>query len=475
MSIPASAASLPGGAAGAILVLNGVTVVDTRTGSLSPNMSVVISGGKIRQIVPAGTAIPGASDTIDAQGKFVIPGFLDMHSHVLQSEHATADSASLMLAFGITGTRQMAGTTEMLRARRAGTLTMGPHAPELLSLTGEILLPLNCPTPEAGVAEVKRLKAEGADFIKTIFVSPRTFFATAAEAKRQGMDYDGHLSPGVSAAEASKAGMTVIEHVGPTEMQLIATSTKGWLINLIIKLRPPKAPDLSPEAMQKAGRIMIANPILGRLNMDPAALTKTQGLIDSYSDSKARALAAVYAEHGTWQCLTLIRDATMRLGDDPIYTESPYLRYVDRPTREFWSSVAKMYSQKVPPGNRDTLKRLGDMELKLTKTFEECGVKMMAGSDFGGGWVVPGISLHQEFDLLEQAGISPLRILQMTTLNGAEFLKRESSMGTVEAGKDANPGAARRQPPSTSAQEPAQGPSRRPRRRVLLQPLLSTT
>ena len=34
--------------------------------------------------------------------------------------------------------------------------------------------------------------------------------------------------------------------------------------------------------------------------------------------------------------------------------------------------------------------------------------------------------------------MKPLKILQMATLNGAEFLKRESTMGTVEAGKDAN-------------------------------------
>ena len=81
---------------------------------------------------------------------------------------------------------------------------------------------------------------------------------------------------------------------------------------------------------------------------------------------------------------------------------------------------------------------MGELELKLTRIFEECGVKMMTGSDFGGGWVIPGVSLHQEFDLLEKAGLTPLRILQMTTWNGAEFLKRESTMGTVDEGKDAN-------------------------------------
>ena len=430
-----------GSAPGNSLVLQGVTVVDTRTGKLTPNASLLLEGGKIQRIVAGestGSAVQGGAKIIEAQGKFVVPGFLDMHTHVLQEDHAPQHSSTLMLAYGITGIRQMAGSTELLRRRKAGSLGMGEHAPELLSLCGDLLLPLTAPTPEAGVAEVKRQKAEGADFIKTIFVTPKTFFATLAEAKRQGLPYDGHLSPGVDVAKASKAGMSVIEHLGPTELQLIATSTRGWLINFILKLRPPKPPDLSPEAMKKAGRVMIANPILGRLNADPAALTKTQRLIDSFSEGKARKLGETFAANGTWQCPTLIRNATMRLGDDPLYTKTPFLRYISGPTRAFWSTVAQMYSQKVPPDARDTLKQLGVLELKLTRIFDETGVKMLAGSDFGGGWVIPGISLHQEFDLLEQAGLTPLKILQMTTLNGAEFLQRESSMGTVEEGKDAN-------------------------------------
>ncbi len=424
------------------LLLTGVTVVDTRTGALNPMQSVLLADGTIQQIVPAGTPLEAASDpalqTVDVTGKFLVPGFLDMHSHILQSEHSTEYAATLMLAFGITGTRQMAGSSDMLRARREGRLPIGPHGPEILSLPGDLLTPLNASTPEAGVAEVRRQKAEGADFIKTIFVSPKTFFATLAESKRLGLVYDGHLSPGVDVARAAREGMGVIEHVGPTELTLIAVSTRGWLINLIIKLRPPKGPDLSPEVMKKAGRIMIANPILGRLNMDPEALSKTKGLIDSFSDSKARSLASTFATHGTWQCLTLIRNATMRLGDDPLYTQSPDLRYITPEARAFWSSVAKMYSAKVSPAGRDTLRRLGDLELKLTRIFEDAGVKLLAGSDFGGGWVIPGVSLHQEFDLLADAGLTPLRILQMTTLNGAEFLNRTATMGTVEPGKDAN-------------------------------------
>ena len=78
------------------------------------------------------------------------------------------------------------------------------------------------------------------------------------------------------------------------------------------------------------------------------------------------------------------------------------------------------------------------LQLKLTKLFDTAGVKMLAGSDFGGVWVIPGVSLHQEFDLLGQAGLSPLRVLQMTTLDGAEFFGLQASAGAVEEGKNAN-------------------------------------
>ena len=420
------------------MLLRGATVVDTRTGKLLERVSLVCQGSRIQQILPEGVAPRQGLREVDAAGKFVVPGFLDMHTHLLQEEHGMRECGMLMLAHGITGTRQMAGSTELLQARRKGTLGTDAYTPEILRLCGEILTPLNAPTPEAGVTEVQRQKAEGADFIKTIFVTPKTFFATLAEAKRQGLVYDGHLSPGVDVLKASEAGMKVIEHMGPLELMLIAASTKGWVINFILKMKPPKPPDLSPEAMKAAGKMMIANPILGRLTADADALGKTQKLVESYSDAKARKLAETFAKYRTWQCPTLIRNATMRGGDDPIYTQHKDLRYIDPATRAFWNKVAGMFTQKVSAAGRETLKRMADLEKKLLRAFDEAGVPMMAGSDYGGGWVIPGVSLHQEFDLLEAGGLTPLRILQMTTLNGARFLEREADMGTVEEGKVAD-------------------------------------
>ena len=81
-----------------------------------------------------------------------------------------------------------------------------------------------------------------------------------------------------------------------------------------------------------------------------------------------------------------------------------------------------------------------DKEQTLPKLLKTNGVKMLAGSDTAviATWVIPGVSLHQEFRHLAASGLSPLEILQMATLNGAEFLRRQATMGTVDEGKNAD-------------------------------------
>ena len=65
------------------LKLNGVTIVDTRDGTLARDMTIVMDDGKIAKIAPSATA--AAADGVDARGKFVVPGDLDCHAHPLNS------------------------------------------------------------------------------------------------------------------------------------------------------------------------------------------------------------------------------------------------------------------------------------------------------------------------------------------------------------------------------------------------------
>jgi imidazolonepropionase-like amidohydrolase len=100
-----------------------------------------------------------------------------------------------------------------------------------------------------------------------------------------------------------------------------------------------------------------------------------------------------------------------------------------------WREVTDKF-HKLPPAMRATDREEYHRQLALTKLFDEAGVWMMVGTD--GGGQAPGQSIHQEFDELARAGLSPLKILQMTTLHPAVFLGRTATMGSIDVGKNAD-------------------------------------
>lgn len=168
------------------ILLDGVTVVDTAIGQLTPGRTVVVADGRI---APAGSVTAsGSAHGVDARGRFVVPGYLDMHAHPLGSPGELTD-LDLMLANGVTGYREMSGSAAMLAKRRAGTLTT-PDQPTLLALLGEILTRANAATPAAAIAEIDRQKADGADFIKLVDVTLTTFPAVLEMATHQGISVE---------------------------------------------------------------------------------------------------------------------------------------------------------------------------------------------------------------------------------------------------------------------------------------------
>ena len=76
---------------------------------------VAVDGGRIMRIAPAGSIqASGAAQLIDGKGKFVVPGFNDMHYHVLDFIDTVPNYWPLMVANGITGYRGMSGSPEHL-------------------------------------------------------------------------------------------------------------------------------------------------------------------------------------------------------------------------------------------------------------------------------------------------------------------------------------------------------------------------
>jgi hypothetical protein len=415
------------------LLLNGVTIVDTHDGTLSPNMAILIDGGKIVKIAPAQSIAAGNARTVNARGKFVVPGFNDYHAHPLSSSDPEG-SLTLMLANGVTGFREMASQPETLVARANDTLMPWTDVPELLEIASTTLAGSNARTPEIAVAEVQKQKALGADFIKVIDTRPEVFFAALAESTRLKLRFMGHLSPSVNVRDAATAGMRSIEHMGPRDSILLGCSTDEAALRAIMAQAAPKPPPAGPPTLADIKR-GLANPVVGT---DPSDFVRFQRVIDTFSAARRDDLAAHFVAAGTWQVPTLIRVRTMEIGEDPIYRNDPNLRYVPQATVAMWEDVSKQFAASIPVSSRATLKNLYALQTTLVKPFHDAGVQMMAGSDLGGGFVVAGFGLHHEFDLLAQAGLSPLAVLQMTTLNGAKVLGREATMGSVAEGKNAD-------------------------------------
>ncbi|WP_216897399.1 amidohydrolase family protein [Nocardia alni] len=414
-----------------------VTVVDTRDGVRTAHQDVRIADGRISEIGPAGRT-PEAGD-VDGSGMFLVPGYVDMHSHVLGLPDP-ADALGLMLSFGITGYRQMAGSRDLLRRRRTGAFDDSPDTPRLFGLPGDVLTPLNAGTPAAATREVAEQAAAGADFIKAALITPEVYFAAQQEADRHKIPVLGHLPAGVDVRAASKAGFRSIEHLGPGLGVLAGCSHHEHELVANDHGRSLPLPPFKIPFMDKImGRLMARLVVNPSQMTTPAQLLAMRDALDSFDEDRSRELAREFAANDTWNCPTLIRVQAQELCDSPQFASDPDLRYITPKVRRTWAKAAASFERKFSAGQREIFAAQFERQLQLVRLFHEEGVPLLAGTDaVGAAWVVAGSSLHREFALLARAGLPPLAVLQSATLSPARFLGREDLAGSVEVGKEAD-------------------------------------
>jgi len=359
-------------------VLRNATVVNTRDGSLAAGMNVHVEGGKIRRVTTQPLHATGGAQAIDASGKYIVPGYLDMHAHAVDSADRDPPYWPLMIASGITGFREESDSP----------------------------------------ANVERGKVLNQDSAAGRVLAPEAIFHGG----------EAHLNPAISARDASNAGAPSFDHLGAGWGLLMDCSSEEQTLRaaaLAGSLKPPFPPTF------------VTNP---RAYDGAQNAPYYQRILDTYDEAKCIELSKVFAKNGTWQTLTLIRLRTQVYGNDPQYRDDPDLAYIAKSTRAIWQQVGDQFD-KLPASAVTTLRQFYELQKRVSRLMKQNGVKMMTGSDFSGDmsiWLVPGISLHQEFRELASAGFSPLEVLQMATRDPAEFLGRQSSLGSVEEGKDAD-------------------------------------
>src|SRR3954453_14642853 len=78
-------------------------------------------------------------------------------------------------------------------------------------------------------------------------------------------------------------------------------------------------------------------------------------------------------------------------------------------------------------------------EMQFELAFARAGGLLLAGPDpTGNGGVLPGFGDQREIELLVEAGFTPLQAIQIATQNGAKFLGRDDTVGTLASGKQAD-------------------------------------
>jgi hypothetical protein len=395
---------------GQTLLIRNVTVVDAN--GARPRSNVLIRGTKIFSV---GTRRPAATRTIDGTDKFLIPGLWDMHVHLWDQD----PMLGLYVANGVLGVRDMGSDLARTRGLRSdiaagriagpliytGALTVdGPGSENTRAPVITVL------TPEDGRRAVDRVDESLADFVTVMSrVSADAYNAIAQRARVRRIPFAGPLPEAVEATTAIDARQRSIEHL--------------FGIALACSPHETELRRLRAEAIA---------------NRDYSALREIrQRTYSTFSPAIAGELFRRMARYGVWQTPTLTLRRRLSFIDVEKTTAAPELRYVPATVRAEWKDPREEF-RKATPEQIGHFREDYDFHSKLTSHMRGSGTGILAGTDTGDPYVVPGFALHDELALLVEAGLSPAEAVAAATLQPARYFGIESEFGTVDRGKTAD-------------------------------------
>ena len=418
------------------LAITHTAVIDMTGAAPLADQTVIIEKDRIANIGDSNTlAIPIGAQILDAHGKFLIPGLVDMHIHLTAAGEPDGSRKfiiPLLLVNGITSVRDMGGYLQSLNPLRreiAEGKRLGPHivtpGPYLDGSPPSFQPSLVVTNPVEAGEDVHQLVALGVDFIKVqSILSREAYFAIVQAAQREHIAFVGHVPDRVTAVEAADAGQHSIEHLTNVLRGCSRDEPKLMREQLYIPLK-----------QQTAGQ---SHSRIARWQ---------QEILDSYSPEKAAALIAKFKEKEVWQTPTLVllkNDAFPTLEDSALSDDRE--QYIPPRTLAIWKKARAEQIRALSPQDSELHAQLLRKSMHVVTEMQKAGVRILAGTDSPAPYVFPGSGLHHELQLLVEAGLTPLEALQSATKSPAEFLHTAKDSGTVEKGKladlvllDANP------------------------------------
>ena len=120
--------------------------MDVREGNLIEGAVIAVEGDRIVSVSGADEAVPSGEQTIDAAGKYILPGLIDLHVHYDDW------AGELYLNHGVTTVVDLGNVYEWIKAQKRGIKSGFVPGPRLFHATEN----LDGPVPGGSVKRVVR-------------------------------------------------------------------------------------------------------------------------------------------------------------------------------------------------------------------------------------------------------------------------------------------------------------------------------
>jgi imidazolonepropionase-like amidohydrolase len=403
------------------LAITGATIIDGTGDAPRTGTTILVRDGRIVKVVPDDrAAVPAGATVIEAAGKYVIPGLVDLHAHLTNDE-----ALAQYLFYGVTSVLQLGGTgasTEAIRDLRARRAAGTIDAPYIYGTGGHLTL-------------------HGTHPVYTIF-PPSVREAADSIAAATPPEEPANLYPlgiGVSFVRTVEAARKAVQERAAGGMDAIKITVESGP-RPFGEHRPRMPVEMIREIVGEAGRHGL--PVFAHISSVPELEAAVRGgastlahvvgdepepgpehvrmLVDG-GVSVTPTLAFFYALH--------------RYLDDPTLLDDPFLRagVTEEDIETAWQAPMSRMD-----GLRDFMRqRLLDAQQHVGEAHR-AGVTIALGTDAGNPFNFPGFSAHVEMQLLAKAGLTPMEVIVAATRRGAELLRRADDFGTLEPGKRAD-------------------------------------
>ncbi len=430
---PAIAPAIADEAAGPYqrLVLKGGTVV---TGTGAPAMGpvdIIITNNRITEINGGGTGSLHLGDAgydantkvIDVTGKYILPGFIDAHTHFGTPSHIFGGALTsseyvgkLLLAHGITTVREVGslmGLDWLLEHKKLsdqGRIA----APRIKAYA---LFPEMMESEQAAEKWVRAVYKAGADGVKFLGAAPELIKAALEIVEELGMGSAYHHS------QLSVSNINVIDSA-----RLGADSMEHWygLPEAMFEGQTVQHYPLEYNYADEQDRFRAAGQLWGQT----ASLDS-----DSWQKTRDELIALDFTWVPTFTIYEANRDV-MRARTKEWNEEyvMPYMLKAFEPN----PAVHGSYHFDWTSSDEISWKNNYKLWMSFVNDYKNHGGRVAAGADSGFIYGVYGFGYIRELELLQEAGFHPLEVLQSATIKGAELLGLGDQLGSIQVGKIAD-------------------------------------